>query len=77
MYLCKLGLNLFTGSEEMHRNKATQTPAQTPMGYTPKPVCPPWIGGGDININLLIYVNLRSVHMTYLLITLLMEYNYL
>ena len=32
---------------------------------------------GDVNINLLIYVNLKSVHMANLLISLLMEYNYL
>ena len=35
------------------------------------------LGVGSLNINLLIYVNLNSVHVTYILIHLLMEYNYL
>ena len=70
MYLGKLGQNPFSGSED-NALKATQTPAQTPMGSTPKAICPLGLGVGDLKINLLIYVNLKSVHMTYLLINLL------
>ena len=32
--------------------------------------------GGGMSINLHTYVNLGPVHMTYLLVSLLMEYNY-
>ena len=75
MYLCKLGQNPLTGSED-NTLKQSYTDAN---GIHIKINLSPHLGlgVGDININLLIYVNLKSVHMTYLLISLLMEYNYL
>ena len=79
MYLCKFGQNPFTGSED-NVQKRSYTDIGTDAHWNTKHnqyVTPFGLMVGDINMNLLIYVNLNSVHMTNLLISLLMEYNYL
>ena len=76
MYLCKIGQNPFTGSKD-NAQKLSYTNAGTHVyGIHNKPICfPLGLGMGDININLLIYVNSKSVHMANLLISLFMKYN--
>ena len=68
----------FTGSEDDVR-KQSYTDACTDADgiHTKTNMSPLDWGWWDINIKLLIYVNLKSVHMTYLHISLLMEYVYL
>ena len=79
MYLCKLDQNPFTGSEDNALKQSYTDAGANADGIHTKTNIPPpldW-GWGDINIKLLIYVNLNSVHVPYLLKSLLMEYNYL
>ena len=75
-YACLVKIHLLF-QKITNRNKAAQTPAGTPKGSASKSLCPPCVGAGDINIILLTYVKLRTVHMTYLLMCMLIEYTYL
>ena len=77
MYLCKFGQIHSLVQKIKQGTEATQTLAQTPMGSAIKPIYFS-LGielGAVVNINLLIYVNQKSVHMVNLLISLLVEYN--
>ena len=68
MFLCKFGQNPLTGSEDNARKRSCIDAGTDADMIHSKTNMPPWIGGRGLNINLLIYVNLKSVLMAYLLI---------